>query len=139
VDAARIELARLSPADFTYHYSFHYQISLFVVWTMPSPYLLRFRWVIIVSARFAIFLLQLRSMLGRKFPSRPFVEFTPYYISVSRYTTHYHFVKSPQCLPVPPYGQKFQRTISSTLLIYIMPQKLSIFIFKMLDIVYNIF
>jgi hypothetical protein len=39
------------PADFTYHYSFHYQINavsqtvyicyrfLFVVWTMPLPYL----------------------------------------------------------------------------------------------------
>lgn len=24
---------------FSYHYSFHYQIALFVVWTIPSPYL----------------------------------------------------------------------------------------------------
>jgi hypothetical protein len=31
--------AGLEPAtnSLTYHYSFHYQISLFVVWTMPLP------------------------------------------------------------------------------------------------------
>ena len=36
-----LEPIRVSPADFTYHYSFHYQISLFVVWTMPLPLLER--------------------------------------------------------------------------------------------------
>ena len=36
VPPAGLEPAQLyRPRDFTYHYSFHYQISLFVVWTMP--------------------------------------------------------------------------------------------------------
>ena len=38
VPPAGLEPARLyGPRDFTYYYSFHYQISPFVVWTMHSP------------------------------------------------------------------------------------------------------
>ena len=46
----------LAPADFTCHYSFHYQISLFVVWTMPSPYWFQvnLRRVIIVSTPYQL-------------------------------------------------------------------------------------
>ena len=35
---AGVEPARHYIDGFSYHYSFHYQIALFVVWTIPSPY-----------------------------------------------------------------------------------------------------